>query len=65
MAKAKKTGSMFLTIHARVELNKRLKKTHRARVGVRVTFASTAGCGSRTVRFSLALLRAPLRNHAH
>jgi YVTN family beta-propeller protein len=56
--KAKKAGSMFLTIHARVELNKRLKKIHRATVRIRVTFTPSAGCGFKTVHRSVTLLRA-------
>lgn len=63
--KASKAGSMFLTLHARVRLNKRLKKTHRARVGFRLTFTPKAGCGSKTVHRSLALLRAPRHRHHH
>jgi YVTN family beta-propeller protein len=56
-------GSMLLTIHARVELNKRLKKVHRASVRFRVTFTPAAGCGFKTVHRSIALQRAPRRKH--
>ncbi len=61
--KVKKAGSMFLTLHARVELNKRLKKIHRTRVRFRLTFTPTAGCGFKTVHRSVALVRAPRRKH--
>lgn len=61
--KAKAKGSMFLTIHARVELNKRLKKIHRTNVRVRVTFTPAAGCGSKTVHRSFSLQRAPRKKH--
>ena len=62
--KVKKAGSMFLTIHARVMLNKRLKKIHRTNVRVRVTFTPTAGCGApKTVHRSIALVRAPRKRH--
>jgi YVTN family beta-propeller protein len=61
--KTKKGGSIFLTIHARVELNKRLKKIHRTSVRIRVTFTPSAGCGYQTVHRSLALLRAPRHKH--
>jgi PKD domain len=61
--KAKKAGSLFLTLHARVELNKRLKKIHRTNVRIRVTFTPTAGCGFKTVHRSVALLRAPRGHH--
>ncbi|HVT00369.1 MAG TPA: PKD domain-containing protein [Solirubrobacterales bacterium] len=63
--KIKKAGSLWLTIHARVELNKRLKKIHRARVRVRVTFTPNAGCGSKTMHRSFALLRARKHRHHH
>jgi YVTN family beta-propeller protein len=62
--KVKKAGSMFLTLHARVELNKRLKKIHRTNVRIRVTFTPTVGCGvPKTVHRSVALLRAPRKHH--
>jgi YVTN family beta-propeller protein len=63
--KVKKKGSLFLTIHARVELNKRLKKIHRTNVRVRVTFTPSAGCGFKTVHRSVALLRAKKKRHHH
>jgi YVTN family beta-propeller protein len=61
--KAKKKGSMWLTIHARVELNKRLKRIHHASVRIRVTFTPNAGCGFHTVHRSLSLLRAKKKHH--
>jgi YVTN family beta-propeller protein len=61
--KTKAAGSMVLTIHARVELNKRLKKIHRARVPVRITFTPSSGCGYKTVHRSLFLLRAKKHRH--
>ena len=60
--KVKKAGSMWLTIHARVEVNKRLKKVHRIRTRVRVTFTPTAGA-ARAVPRSILLLRAPRKKH--
>jgi hypothetical protein len=62
--KVKAKGSMFLTIHARVELNKRLKKIHRTTVKIRVTFTPTGGI-PKTVHRSLVLLRAPKKKHHH
>jgi YVTN family beta-propeller protein len=61
--KTKAAGSMVLTIHARVELNKRLKKIHRARVPVRITFTPSSGCGYKTVHRSLSLLRSKKHRH--
>jgi YVTN family beta-propeller protein len=61
--KTKAAGSMTLTIHARVELNKRLKKIHRARVPVRITFTPSSGCGFKTVHRSLSLLRSKKHRH--
>jgi YVTN family beta-propeller protein len=61
--KTNAAGSMVLTIHARVELNKRLKKIHRARVPVRITFTPSNGCGYKTVHRSLSLLRAQKHRH--
>jgi YVTN family beta-propeller protein len=61
--KTKAKGSMFLTIHARVELNKRLKKIHHTSVRVRVTFTPAAGCGFKTVHRSFSLQRAPKHRH--
>lgn len=57
--KVRKPGVAVVTLHARVELNKELKKTLRAGVRYRVTFTPSAGCGSKTVHRSVALLRAP------
>jgi YVTN family beta-propeller protein len=50
-------GTMWLTIHARVELNKRLKKIHRRTVRVRITFTPTGGT-ERTVHRAITLLHA-------
>lgn len=61
--KVRKPGTAVVTLHARVELNKRLKKTLRAGVRYRVTFTPSAGCGSKTVHRSVALLRAPRHRH--
>jgi YVTN family beta-propeller protein len=63
--KVRKPGTTVVTLHPRVELAKRLKKTLHAQVKFRITFAPTAvGCGARrTVHRSLALQRAPLRRH--
>ncbi|MCW2980408.1 MAG: domain containing protein, partial [Solirubrobacterales bacterium] len=61
--KTKAAGSMVLTIHARVELNKRLKKIHHARVPVRITFTPSNGCGFKTVHRSLSLLRSKKHRH--
>jgi len=62
--KAKAAGSMWLTLHARVELNKRLKKTHRASVQVRITFTPDGG-EPRTVYRTITLQRAPKKHHRH
>jgi YVTN family beta-propeller protein len=62
--KVKKAGSMWLTIHARVEVNKRLKKVHRIRTNVRVTFTPTAGT-ARAKPLSILLLRSPRKKHDH
>jgi hypothetical protein len=59
----RKPGITVVTLHARVELNKQLKKKLRASVRYRITFTPTAGCGSKTVHRSVALLRAPRRPH--
>jgi hypothetical protein len=61
--KVRKPGTTVVTLHARVELNKALKKTLRAGVKYRVTFTPNAGCGSKTVHRSVALLRAPRKKH--
>jgi DNA-binding beta-propeller fold protein YncE len=63
--KVRKPGAAVVTLHARVELNKQLKKTLRAGVRYRVTFTPSAGCGSKTVHRSVALLRAPRKRHGH
>jgi YVTN family beta-propeller protein len=56
--KAGGAASLWLTIHARVELNKRLKKIHRTTVRVRITFTPTGGI-AKTVHRSIILLHAP------
>jgi YVTN family beta-propeller protein len=61
--KVRKPGTAVLTLHARVELAKRLKKTLHANVRYRLTFTPNAGCGSKTLHRSVALLRAPRRKH--
>lgn len=63
--KARKAGTMMLTVHARVELNKRLKKVHHASVRVRISFWPSAGCGPTSVHRSFALLRAPKKKARH
>lgn len=63
--KVRKPGTTVLTLHARVELAKRLKKTLHANVRYRLTFTPNAGCGSKTVHRSVALLRAPRKKHRH
>lgn len=63
--KVRRPGATMVTLHARVELNKRLKKTLRASVRYRITFTPSAGCGSRTAHRSVALLRAPRKRHHH
>jgi YVTN family beta-propeller protein len=55
--KSKGVQSMWLTIHARVELNKRLKKIHRAPVKIRVTFTPNGGV-PKTLHRTVVLLRA-------
>lgn len=61
----KSTGArtMWLTIHARVELNKRLKKIHRAPVRIRVTFTPNGGT-PKTLHRTVTLLRAPRKTHS-
>jgi YVTN family beta-propeller protein len=57
--------SMWLTLHARVELAKQLKKTLRATVRFRVTFTPNGGT-PKTVHRSVTLQRAPRhKHHAH
>jgi hypothetical protein len=62
--KSKGVQSMWLTIHARVQLAKRLKKTLRAPVRFRVTFTPNGGT-AKTVHRSVTLQRAPHRKHRH
>jgi DNA-binding beta-propeller fold protein YncE len=54
--------TMWLTLHARVELAKRLKKTLRATVKYRVTFTPDGGT-PRTVYRSATLIRQPRHKH--
>jgi YVTN family beta-propeller protein len=61
--KVRKPGTAAVTLHPRVELAKRLKKTLRANVRYRISFTPNAGCGSKTVHRSVALLRAPRKKH--
>jgi YVTN family beta-propeller protein len=61
--KSKARQSMWLTIHARVELNKRLKKILRAPVRIRVTFTPNGGA-PKTMHRSVVLMRAPHHRHA-
>jgi YVTN family beta-propeller protein len=56
--KSKGVQSMWLTIHARVQVAKRLKKTLRAPVRFRVTFTPDGGT-ARTMHSSVTLQRAP------
>jgi hypothetical protein len=64
--KSVRAGTTWLTLHARVKLNKRLKTIHRAPVRVRVNFFPAGSCGSpATLHRSLALLRAPKKKHHH
>jgi YVTN family beta-propeller protein len=56
--KSKGPQSMWLTLHARVELAKRLKKTLRAPVRFRITFTPNGGT-AKTVHRSVTLQRAP------
>jgi DNA-binding beta-propeller fold protein YncE len=60
--KSKAAGSMWLTLHARVEVNKRLKKIHRVPVRIRVTFTPDGG-NPKTMHRSVTLLRAPRKKH--
>jgi sugar lactone lactonase YvrE len=61
--KVRAPGSTVVVLHARVELNKRLKRTLHARVPFRVTFTPTAACGSKTRHRSVALLRSKAHRH--
>lgn len=63
--KSVKAGSTFLTLHARVRVNKRLKKIHHTRVRYRLTFYPAAGCSPTTRHRSVALLRAPRKKKHH
>jgi DNA-binding beta-propeller fold protein YncE len=54
--------TMWLTLHARVELAKRLKTTLRAPVRYRITFTPNGGT-ARTVHRSVTLVRAPRHRH--
>jgi YVTN family beta-propeller protein len=60
--KSKGVQSMWLTIHARVELNKRLKTILRAPVKIRVSFTPNGGT-PKTLHRTVSLVRAP--RHAH
>jgi hypothetical protein len=62
--KSRGVQSMWLTVHARVELAKRLKQVHRARVRFRVTFTPDGGT-ARTVHRSVTLQRTPRHKHHH
>jgi DNA-binding beta-propeller fold protein YncE len=62
--KSRGVQSMWLTVHARVELAKRLKKVHRARVRFRVTFTPDGGT-ARTVHRGVTLQRKPRQKHHH
>jgi len=62
--KSKGVQSMWLTLHARVELAKRLKTTLRAPVKFRVTFTPNGGT-PKTVHRSVTLQRAPRHKHGH
>jgi YVTN family beta-propeller protein len=64
--KSVRAGTTWLTLHARVKLNKRLKKIHRARVRIRVNFFPATTCGApANVHRSLALIRAPKKKPHH
>jgi YVTN family beta-propeller protein len=54
--KSKAAQTMWLTIHARVELNKRLKKVLRAPVQIRLTFTPNGGT-AKTVHRTVVLQR--------
>lgn len=60
--KSRGVQSMWLTLHARVQLAKRLKKTLRAPVKFRVTFTPNGGT-AKTVHHSVTLQRAPRQRH--
>jgi YVTN family beta-propeller protein len=64
--KSVRAGTVWLTLHARVKLNKRLKTTHRAPIKVRINFFPTTTCGTpANVHRSLVLLRAPKKKKKH
>jgi YVTN family beta-propeller protein len=56
MHSAKKAGTVILTIRPKRKLNKALKKSHQARVHIRVTFSPTGGA-PRTRSKTLKLIR--------
>jgi YVTN family beta-propeller protein len=60
--KSRGVQSMWLTLHARVELAKQLKKTLRAPVRFRVTFTPNGGT-PKTVHRSVTLQRVPRHKH--
>lgn len=60
--RSKGVQTMWLTLHARVELAKRLKTTLRAPVKFRVTFTPNGGT-PKTAHRSVTLLRAPRHKH--
>jgi YVTN family beta-propeller protein len=62
--KSKGVQTMWLTIHARVELNKRLKKILRAPVRIRITFTPNGGT-ARTVHRTVTLQRTARHKHHH
>jgi YVTN family beta-propeller protein len=63
--KSKGVQAMWLTIHARVELAKRLKKILHARVRLRITFTPNGGT-PKTLHRAVTLQRAPRhRHHRH
>jgi DNA-binding beta-propeller fold protein YncE len=62
--KSRGVQTMWLTLHARVRLAKRLKKTLRAPVKFRVTFTPNGGT-AKTVHGSVTLQRAPRHTHRH
>jgi YVTN family beta-propeller protein len=59
-------GTAFLTLHARVEVAKRLKAAHHTHVAYRITFYPTGSCSAPiTVHRSVALQRTPRKKHHH
>jgi DNA-binding beta-propeller fold protein YncE len=61
--KSKGVQTMWLTLHARVELAKRLKKILRAPVRFRITFTPNGGT-AKTVHRNVTLQRAPRHKHS-